>query len=111
MIDYFISNGETTTITLSGRLLSDNDLKAVSEAIDKLDNWKIVIDLKDLTYINSSGIAFLVRILTRSRIHNGDTVIIHVNASLNTLFTITKMHEVFTIYPSKEEAINHFKQG
>lgn len=27
MIDYFISNGETTTITLSGRLLSDNDLK------------------------------------------------------------------------------------
>ncbi|NBN98554.1 MAG: hypothetical protein EBV19_04845, partial [Flavobacteriia bacterium] len=62
MIDYFISNGETTTITLSGRLLSDNDLKAVSEAIDKLDNWKIVIDLKDLTYINSSGIAFLVRI-------------------------------------------------
>lgn len=108
MIDYFILNGQTTTISLSGRLLSDEDLQAVSTEIEKLQNWKIVIDLKDLSYINSSGIAFLVRILTRSRVNGGDAVICEVHSNLNKLFEITKMGDVFKIYDSKENAQAHF---
>jgi len=108
MIDYFILNGETTTISLSGRLLTDNDLQAVSEEIEKLNNWKIVLDLKDLSYINSSGIAFLVRILTRSRINGGDTVICQVNSQLKKLFEITKMHDVFHIYDDQKSANAYF---
>lgn len=111
MIQYFISNRDhTTCITLEGKLLSDADLKAVSAEIEKLKNWKIVLDLKDLSYINSSGIAFMVRILTRSRVKGGDTVIAQVNSSLKKLFDITKMNEVFSIYETVEEANNHFNQ-
>jgi len=109
MIDYFILNGETTTISLSGRLLSDNDLQAVSAEVEKLKNWKVILDLKDLSYINSSGIAFLVRILTRSRVNGGDAVICKVNSSLQKLFDITKMQDVFKIYDNQEDAIAHFK--
>jgi anti-anti-sigma factor len=109
MIDYFILNGETTTISLSGRLLSDNDLQAVSTEVEKLNNWNVILDLKDLTYINSSGIAFLVRILTRSRVNGGDTVICKVNNNLHKLFEITKMHDVFKIYETQEAAVDHFK--
>lgn len=109
MIDYFILNGETTTISLSGRLLSDSDLQAVSAEVEKLNNWSVILDLKDLTYINSSGIAFLVRILTRSRVNGGDTVICNVNSNLQNLFEITKMHHVFKIYGTQEEAAAHFK--
>ena len=111
MIDYFISNGENTTfITLEGKLLSDADLKAVSTEIEKLQNWNIILDLKDLTHVNSSGIAFMVRILTRSRVNGGDAVIAQVNSNLKKLFDITKMHEVFAIYETIEDATNHFKQ-
>ncbi len=110
MIDYFILNGETTTISLSGRLLSDNDLQAVSAEVEKLNNWNVILDLKDLTYINSSGIAFLVRILTRSRVNGGDTVICKVNSNLQKLFDITKMHDVFKIYDAQDAAIDHFKK-
>jgi anti-anti-sigma factor len=111
MIDYFISNGENTTcITLEGKLLSDADLKAVSTEIEKLQNWNIVLDLKDLTHVNSSGIAFMVRILTRSRVNGGDAVIAQVNSNLKKLFDITKMHEVFAIYDNTEDATKHFNQ-
>ncbi|NBV09294.1 MAG: anti-sigma factor antagonist [Flavobacteriia bacterium] len=110
MIDYFITNGETTCITLDGKLLSDADLKAVTVEIEKLKNWSIVLDLKELSHVNSSGIAFLVRILTRSRVNGGDTVICNLNASLRKLFDITKMHEIFVIYNSQEEANAHFKK-
>ncbi|MFM7662903.1 MAG: STAS domain-containing protein [Bacteroidota bacterium] len=109
MIDYFILNGETTTISLSGRLLSDNDLQAVSAEVEKLNNWSVILDLQDLTYINSSGIAFLVRILTRSRVNGGDTVICKVNSNLQKLFEITKMQDVFKIYDDQEAAKAHFK--
>jgi anti-sigma B factor antagonist len=111
MIQYFISNrDQTTCITLEGKLLSDADLKAVSAEIEKLQNWNIVLDLKDLSHVNSSGIAFMVRILTRSRVNGGDTVMAAVNSNLKKLFDITKMHEVFTIYNTVEEANNHFNQ-
>ena len=110
MIDYFITNCQTTCITLSGRLLSDADLSSVSKEIEKLSNWKIVLDLKDLSYINSSGIAFLIRILTRSRVNGGDAVICQVNENLQKLFDITKMGEVFSIYNTMEAAENHFNQ-
>jgi len=111
MIQYFISNRDhTTCITLEGKLLSDADLKAVSAEIEKLQNWNIVLDLKDLSHVNSSGIAFMVRILTRSRVNGGDTVIAAVNSSLKKLFDITKMNEVFSIYETVEEANNHFNQ-
>lgn len=111
MIDYFISNGEnTTTITLEGKLLSDADLKAVSTEIEKLQNWNIILDLKDLSHVNSSGIAFMVRILTRSRVNGGDAVMTQVNSSLKKLFDITKMHEVFRIYEGMEDALKHFNQ-
>jgi len=108
MIDYFILHGETTTISFSGRLLSDNDLQSVSAEVEKLNNWKIILDLKDLSYINSSGIAFMVRILTRSRVNGGDAVMCEVNSNLNKLFEITKMGDVFKIYDSKENAQAHF---
>jgi len=111
MIDYFISNGEnTTTITLEGKLLSDADLKAVSTEIEKLQNWNIILDLKDLSHVNSSGIAFMVRILTRSRVNGGDAVMTQLNSNLKKLFDITKMHEVFRIYDIMEDAIKHFNQ-
>ncbi len=110
MIQYFISNGENTTrITLEGKLLSDSDLKSVSLEVEKLQNWNIILDLKDLTHVNSSGIAFMVRILTRSRVNGGDTVIAQVNSNLKKLFDITKMHEVFAVFDNLEEANSHFK--
>ncbi|NBU91468.1 MAG: anti-sigma factor antagonist [Flavobacteriia bacterium] len=109
MIDYFILTGENTTISLSGRLLSDSDLQAVSAEVEKFNNWNIILNLEDLTYINSSGIAFLVRILTRSRVNGGDAVICRLNPQLVKLFEITKMHDVFKIYDSPESANAHFQ--
>ena len=43
-----------------------------------------------------------------SRIQNGDVVLLNPNASLAKLFEITKIHEVFTICETFEEAKNHF---
>ena len=108
MIEFSISTSTVTCLFISGKILSDADILTMKESIDQLDNWKIVIDLSQLTHTNSSGIAFMVKVLTKSRINGGDTVFLKPNAGLTKLFEITKIHEVFTIFDSFESAKNHF---
>jgi anti-sigma B factor antagonist len=95
---------------LKGRIISDNDLVEPNNLLNSLKDWNIVFDLTQLTHTNSSGIAFMVKSMTRARINNGDVVLLNPNSGLSKLFEITKMHEVFTIYKTLETAKNHFKQ-
>ena len=108
MIEFSISSSEVTCLSISGKILSDADIQPMKEVIDQVENWKIVIDLSQLSHTNSSGIAFMVKVLTKSRINGGDTVFLNPNAGLTKLFEITKIHEVFTIFDSLESAKNHF---
>lgn len=95
---------------LKGRIISDNDLVEPNNLLNSLKDWNIVFDLTQLTHTNSSGIAFMVKSMTRARINNGDVVLLNPNSGLSKLFEITKMHEVFTIYKTLDDAKNHFKQ-
>ena len=95
---------------LKGRIISDNDLVEPNNLLNSLKDWNIVFDLTQLTHTNSSGIAFMVKSMTRARINNGDVVLLNPNSGLSKLFEITKMHEVFTIYETLDDAKNHFKQ-
>lgn len=95
---------------LKGRILSDSDLVEPNKLLNSLKDWNIVFDLTQLTHTNSSGIAFMVKSMTRARINNGDVVLVSPNSGLSKLFEITKMHEVFTICDSLDDAKNHFKQ-
>jgi anti-sigma B factor antagonist len=64
--------------------------------------------LSELTHTNSSGIAFLIRIMTRSRINDGDVVLASPNVGIQKLIDISKLYEVFSIYNSLDEAVSHF---
>jgi anti-sigma B factor antagonist len=108
MIEFNLKAEKVTYLSMSGKILSDEDISPMLVALDSIRNWNIVFDLTELTHTNSSGIAFMVKILTRARINGGDLVILNPNTGLSKLFEITKMHEVFSIYTSKENAINHF---
>ena len=108
MIEFTLKTEKVTYLSMSGKILSDEDIQPMLIALDSIRNWNIVFDLTELTHTNSSGIAFMVKILTRARINGGDLVILNPNTGLSKLFEITKMHEVFSIYNAKENAINHF---
>jgi len=96
-------------LELKGRILSESDLIEPNNLLNSIKDWNIIFDLSQLTHTNSSGIAFMVKSMTRARINNGDVVLVNPNNGLSKLFEITKMHEVFTICDSLEDAKNHFK--
>lgn len=101
---------EGSIFELKGRILSDSDLIEPNAILNSITDWNLIFDLSQFTHTNSSGIAFMIKSMTRARINNGDVVLVNPNSGLKNLFEITKMHEVFTIFVSLEDAKNHFKK-
>lgn len=102
-----------SVVSFSGRIISESDLDTLGkdlsvEGLGGSTNW--VYDLTDLTHINSTGINFIIRSLTRSRVNNGDLVLAAVSGNVKTLFEIAKVHEIIAIYPDISDAINHFNK-
>lgn len=100
------------TYALVGKITTDNDFSALEAEVFKNLNqnyYRIVFDLTHLTHTNSMGIGFFMRTLTKARIMNGDLVLAATNGNVAKIFEIAKLNEVYTIYPTVELAIKHFK--
>lgn len=74
---------------------------------DKTQN--IIINLKDVTYIDSSGIGALISSLLRFKEHKKEMKIINVFAAVKKVFELTNLTSIFDIYENEEEAIKAFK--
>ena len=60
---------------------------------------------KKLDYINSTGINFFIKALTKARVKNGDLILSGAQGSVLTIVQVSKMNEVFTMTETIEEAL------
>jgi anti-anti-sigma factor len=110
-LHFFISNeAAITVVKIQGRILSDLDLEQLKEKLEQVSSSQYVFDLSELTNTNSSGIAFMIRTMTKARINGGDVVLSNPNPGIQKLIDISKLYEVFSIYGTTEEAVNHFNK-
>jgi len=96
------------SVSLEGRLVDESEAQDMLHQIDAKindDKTQIIIDLKLLEYINSSGLNSLVNILTKSRSNGGDVILSQLSEKVKSLFIVTKLNTVFTVAESKAEAI------
>lgn len=97
---------------LKGKITSDIDFeeleKVIFENISK-NHFRVVFDLDELTHTNSSGIGLFMKTLTKTRIMNGDLVLMNINGNVEKIFNISKLNEIYTICENQMEAINYFK--
>ena len=95
------------SFVLYGELIDRNQatqmLAEIDSSIDAGDN-KILLNLVDLKYINSSGLNVLINILTKARKSGGDVAICNVNKKITELLVITKLNSVFNVSDSVEKA-------
>ena len=109
VLDYKITDENNIQIlALKGELIDKNqatDLIKNIEELLELEKNKLIIDLSDLKYMNSSGLNVLIQLLTKTRTAGGDSVIFNVNKKVNELLIITKLNTLFKVADSREEAI------
>jgi anti-sigma B factor antagonist len=97
-------------ISLKGKLLHDADMVMLQKELSAvLDQKKqhIIYDLEHLEQMNSTGLNFIIRSLTKTRINGGELCLCKAQGNVATLLAISKMNEVVTVYGNLEEAIHH----
>ncbi|MFI5149109.1 MAG: STAS domain-containing protein [Bacteroidia bacterium] len=99
-------------VHLSGELIDKGQASELSTSVDDLiesRKIKMVFDLQDLKYINSSGLNVMINILSRVRKAGGEVVITNVSKRVNELLIITKLNTVFTVTETLESAVSKLK--
>ena len=87
-------------VNLKGKLIIDNDaLKMANELSEMINesNNIIIVDLKELNYINSSGFNNFLKLLTVARNNGGDLILCNINSNINQLLITTKLNTIFKI--------------
>ncbi len=63
----------------------------------------VLVDLKDVTFVDSSGLGALVSVLKMVRIAGGRLFICSVNEQVKLLFELTSMDRVFKTFADRDE--------
>ena len=63
----------------------------------------VLIDFKDVTFMNSSGLGALVAILKNVRSQNANLFICALSDQVKIIFSLTKMERIFKIFANREE--------
>jgi anti-sigma B factor antagonist len=101
------------TIAAHGRI----DLpaaRAIEDAISELcdaGRSHIVIDLGEVDYMASAGLAALLTGVRRARLLRGDVRLAAMNARVREVFEMSGFDQVFTIYATVAEAVASFGAG
>jgi anti-sigma B factor antagonist len=99
--------GGVTIVDLSGRIVLGEGSAGVRDLVRNLikeGNRKILLNLRDVDYIDSSGLGELVNAFTIMRSHGGELKLLNLTKRVRALFQITKLLTVFDI--TDDEAIS-----
>jgi anti-sigma B factor antagonist len=69
---------------------------------------RVVLDLNQLQFVDSSGIGAILSCQRRLAAVGGDMKLCAVSPPVRGAFEITRMHRLFEIHPTREEAIGSF---
>jgi len=99
-------------LDLRGRITLGEETEAlrtkVKQALEA-GNAHILIDLGEITYIDSSGLSTLVSSYTSARKAGGNLKLLHLPRGVNQLLQITRLSTVFEIYNDVETACHSFE--
>jgi anti-sigma B factor antagonist len=104
--------GEVVVIRCSGRITASDEARALQLEVEKhsLETKQFVLQLEDVTFLDSGGLGALVRLVGTLRATRGDLKLCQLSPFLKKVFETTKLAGVFHIYASEKEAIESFAQ-
>jgi len=100
-----------TIVDLSGRITLGEGSVVLRDLVRDLiakGQKKILLNLGDVTYIDSSGIGELVSAYTTVRNQAGDLKLLHLTKKVHDLLQITKLYTVFDVKDDEAAAVAAF---
>lgn len=103
--------GDVSIIDLSGKITIGEGSVQLREAVRKaLDEGKkkIILNLGDVSYVDSSGIGELVSSYTTTNNNGGHLKLLNLTKKIQDLLMITKLLTVFETFDNEAAAIESF---
>ncbi|MBZ5647462.1 MAG: anti-sigma factor antagonist [Acidobacteriia bacterium] len=102
--------GRVTVVRCSGRMVAGVEADSVRQQISKLlpTEKHLVFHLGDVTFMDSSGLGTMVRMLATARQAGGDIKLCQVTREVATVLKITNLTQLFQMHEQEEEAIAAF---
>jgi anti-sigma B factor antagonist len=103
-----------TILDLSGRITLGEGSVQLRDAVRDLlskGSKKILLNLGDVNYIDSSGIGELVSAYTTVRNQGGDLKLLNLTKKVHDLLQITKLYTVFDIKDDEASAVASFDRA
>jgi len=103
--------GGVTILDLSGRILAGDGSAALRDLVSKLiseGNKKILLNLGNVNYIDSSGLGELMTAFTSMRSQGGELKLLNLTKRVRDLMQITKLYTVFDITDDEATSIKSF---
>lgn len=104
--------GDVAVIDFSGKITLGEGSAVVRQMVrDLIANGrrKILFDLSDVDYIDSSGIGEMVAAYTAVRSANGELKLIHLTRRVHDIMQITRLFTVFDVQADEDAALRSFR--
>ena len=106
--------GGVTIVDISGRVVLGEESAALRNLVGDLLNKghkKILFNLGDVNYIDSSGLGSLVSAFTSVRKQEGELKLLNLTNKVQDVLQIAKLYTVFDIMDDEAEAVKSFGQS
>jgi anti-sigma B factor antagonist len=104
--------GDVTILDLSGKITIGEGSVQLREAVRRMldeGKKKLLLNLGDVSYVDSSGIGELVSSYTTTGSNGGQLKLLNQTKKIHDLLTITKLVTVFETHDNEETAVASFK--
>ena len=102
---------EITIVDLSGQIKLGEGSSVLREIVKDLlgkGQKKILLNLADINYIDSSGVGELVSAFTSVRNQGGELKLLHLTKKVHDVLQTTKLYTVFDVKDNEAAAISAF---
>jgi anti-sigma B factor antagonist len=97
-------------VDCSGRLIFGEESASLRDTVKKLleQSPKVVMNLREVNYIDSGGLGTLVSLYTSARNAGGAVKLASLSQRVGDLLQVTKLLTIFEVFDSEEEAARSF---
>jgi len=105
-----MANTAVTVVDIEGVLDINtvSEFEAILQELFKKKQYKIVLNMKKLTYISSAGFGVLMSIIKDVRKNRGDIKIANITPEIFKVFDLLELPGLFHILKTEEDAVSEF---
>jgi anti-sigma B factor antagonist len=106
------THGTVELVTLPTRLVMSNaqETRLAIKALIEGGRIRLVLDLQNVGFIDSSGLSVLVSTMQVVQQRNGKVVLLGPSSGVRSLIELTRLHQMFEIFEDREAAINDLNE-